>query len=202
MLNDYYIQSVLGRYEKPEKNCYHNRYHVINMLQAAALRGWDGPILKLAILYHDIVYVPGSQDNETLSAVEAAHDMMMQGWGDNDISAVKQLIWSTVPFCGLVVAGHEEETVALHDLDWMGFAYPFTAIRNGNLIFNEFVSHGKDPLEVRRGQLRFYRQLKERITKAPLFMHKEFRNLNSGVPLALDAVIEDTEEALSELASY
>lgn len=65
------LLDVFTVYNEPYRK-YHNLAHINHMLCKAQYHGVDlTPDQKLAVIYHDYVYVPGAKDNEELSAIKA-----------------------------------------------------------------------------------------------------------------------------------
>lgn len=52
-------------------------------------------VVAMSIFYHDVVYVPGSADNEERSAVIAETELKTLGWKERDIREVAAYIRST-----------------------------------------------------------------------------------------------------------
>ena len=65
------ILPLLSEYRDP-KRYYHNLQHIEEMLEwihmEPHLEPWALHCLELAVIFHDIVYVPGAKDNEEKSA--------------------------------------------------------------------------------------------------------------------------------------
>ncbi len=56
---------------------YHNFTHISHMLEGLRkyFPKYDGVLLRHAILYHDVIYIPGSPDNEKASAEVAISEL-------------------------------------------------------------------------------------------------------------------------------
>ena len=71
------------------------------------------PVAAMAIFYHDIVYQPGSQDNEERSAVIAVDALNQLSWKERDIREVAAYIRSTKT--------HQANTAVLNHDDLLMF---------------------------------------------------------------------------------
>lgn len=74
---DAWLQAALARYDEPHR-FYHTREHVLTLFEEAATRGLElSREQALAVLYHDVVYVPGAPEgaNEHLSALLLRADL-------------------------------------------------------------------------------------------------------------------------------
>ncbi|HEX2533477.1 MAG TPA: hypothetical protein VHK69_07065 [Chitinophagaceae bacterium] len=76
-------KEILSTYRQPERH-YHNTDHLIRMLEDLEQYGTEGDdyrSIRLSIFFHDLVYVPGRTDNETLSAEAAYSFLQVAGAG-------------------------------------------------------------------------------------------------------------------------
>lgn len=163
---------------------YHTIHHV-NYMLALASRHWEEfhkihgfptdeekNALIMSIIFHDCVYVPGSNTNEEDSADEADSFLRMCGYGKPFISSVTNLILSTKQGAKL----DNDLKKFLHDLDWSGFVTYEEMLDNEKKIFKECRDAGFLLLDVFRGRLQFYVDLDN--AKADIF-HSVFRKYNS-----------------------
>lgn len=147
---------VLARDTYP-KLPYHNFGHAMDVLaEIRRLRGLlrthfpdvdamlDGSALDAAALFHDVIYVPGRPDNESLSADLAAGALGTVGVAQADIERVVGLIEMT--------EAHQPdpsdwEACLLSDADMAGFAAPLEQFVANNVnVDAEFLEvAGVDP---------------------------------------------------------
>lgn len=133
-----------------DENFYHTIHHVDNMLKMYEERQKefnleDDTNLKLAIYYHDIVYVPGALNNEEESAKYTSNE------------DVKRLILSTKVDFNYKFAKKDEQV--LHTLDWVGFADFNMMYSNHQKIFMEALHQRFIPLTIHENQIKFYKRL-------------------------------------------
>lgn len=74
----------------------------------------DSKLVELAWWYHDVVYIPGSQNNEAVSADKARFDCIQLGYGQKIASTVYNLVMATQHF---VVEPSTQDEKVLHDID-------------------------------------------------------------------------------------
>lgn len=99
---------------------YHNHIHVLSMFQFAEKYNIDlTDNDKIAILYHDSVYYPGSKSNEEYSALYMQANLRHYISAD-DIDTIENIILDTKKFMGEDC--HPESQTVL-DLDLSGFIY-------------------------------------------------------------------------------
>ena len=129
------IDHLLARYREPLRH-YHNATHVMMVLrhidhiaQAGLDPSVDLDAVRLAALYHDIVYDPTRSDNEAASADLAEHAAIELGWPAERCAAVHRLVMATV---GHAPRGADEAVLLDADLAILG-AEPkdYTAYVNG-----------------------------------------------------------------------
>jgi predicted metal-dependent HD superfamily phosphohydrolase len=94
-----YCQAVLQMYEHLFRT-YHNLDHIERMLEVILkyshfLSKGDYIAVKIAIFYHDCVYVPGFDKNEELSANIAVDHLTHMGAGGKLLTMVPSLIMAT-----------------------------------------------------------------------------------------------------------
>lgn len=98
------FENVINRYSEPHR-FFHNIEHidfVLHNLKAAQ------PETILAVIYHDIIYVPGSVQNEYCSAQLAANHLTMLGVKKPLIMKVSRHILSTEQHVPIDLLGSEE----------------------------------------------------------------------------------------------
>ncbi len=108
-------KEIVDHYEE-EHRSYHNMSHIWSMLQLADQleeQILEPTLLRLAIWYHDIIYVSTRKDNELKSA-EFAEKRLKTAIGPAMTTALKQLINSTAKHIPLL---DFEDNKLLLDLD-------------------------------------------------------------------------------------
>lgn len=100
---------------------YHNLTHISHMLEGLRKHfpGYDGTLLRSAILYHDVIYVPGSPDNERASA-EVAISELRDKFTDFGLNEIYRLIMLTKDHTTYKVADGPGHVII--DLDLAGLA--------------------------------------------------------------------------------
>jgi predicted metal-dependent HD superfamily phosphohydrolase len=95
------LEHLLARLREPHRS-YHTATHVawvlrhIDHIAAAGLpASVDLPVVRLAALYHDAVYLPTRSDNEAVSAKLASAAATALGWSSNRVSGVERLVLAT-----------------------------------------------------------------------------------------------------------
>lgn len=192
LLNPNYVERVLDTYlnvipgvSDIDQRCmtnlfYHTRRHVENMLTGFEFhvlnRTWNplpGPVViigEAAILFHDIVYIPGSYDNEERSASFARKSLCEARLPEQAIKLVEELILSTIPFTRSHpgVADKDIRWIAdlIHDLDWIMFSnYDVMKSNEVKLLREAIQKAGSffngDKSDFQKNQLRFYEKLLE-----------------------------------------
>jgi predicted metal-dependent HD superfamily phosphohydrolase len=94
---DAVIEEIMCAYREPHRH-YHTLDHIAALLALLARFGGgavDRDALALAILFHDIVYDPGRQDNEEASAVLAAERLARLGFPDALVAKVARYVRAT-----------------------------------------------------------------------------------------------------------
>lgn len=117
---------------------YHNICHVMIMIELLEYlispgNPWNNyctkkelKLLKIAILFHDVIYIPGASHNEEMSAETARVFLEKLEYSSDDINVVLDLIYQTKVFLHHQVNIVEGDLSNLiHDLDFMGFAYDY-----------------------------------------------------------------------------
>ena len=121
-------------------------------------------ILEIAGLFHDCVYVPGSESNEIDSADQADAFLKNENFDSKTRKEISDLILSTKIGSKL----DTPEKRFLHDLDWSGFATYEQLIEDEQKIFNEFRDGGYLLREVYSGRFDFYRSIEIRTLEREL----------------------------------
>ena len=91
------LDRLLAAYREPHR-AYHTVEHIAALLALFARHGGsahDPDAVRLAILYHDVVYDPRRADNEAVSAELAQRDLTALGIGPTLIQRVAQLVLAT-----------------------------------------------------------------------------------------------------------
>lgn len=98
VLNDSALQSILSRYDEPWR-FFHARRHILDMFEKAQELGMElSAEQSLAILFHDIVYVPGAPEGQN----ERQSILLMQAFkgqvqrADTDWALVARIIEDTI----------------------------------------------------------------------------------------------------------
>jgi predicted metal-dependent HD superfamily phosphohydrolase len=81
-----------------EHRCYHNWSHISNCLdefQSAHFLARHPTAVELALWYHDMIYTPGAQDNEELSARAARDAAVRLGFPYETAQEVEALVLAT-----------------------------------------------------------------------------------------------------------
>lgn len=122
-------RTLITHYSETER-AYHTLEHIAEMLghyrEVAGGIGWSAPREALAaLLYHDIIYVPGAGDNEAQSAALARVEIPKQ-WPDLaiDIAAVERLILLTAAHGKSAGAGLSADEALFLDCDMAILAAP------------------------------------------------------------------------------
>jgi len=129
---------------------YHTIHHVEGMLQEYESRKAEFGLqedknLRLAIYYHDMIYVPGADDNEERSAALAPN------------AEVKRLVLSTKVDFGYKFTELDEQI--LHTLDWSRFTDFDVMLATHKQIFYEALAREFIPSTIQKNMVEFYRTL-------------------------------------------
>ena len=97
--HDRYVDALLIRYAEPHRY-YHTATHIMMVVRhvhdvAAMSAIQPSAELVAAVLYHDAIYDPRSDDNELRSAALATSDLVEVGWSAQRCASVKALIIAT-----------------------------------------------------------------------------------------------------------
>lgn len=126
---------------------YHNLNHIKNMIDTLndLTKDNNSPwfkycsvkefkLLKIAILFHDIIYIPGGDYNEEMSACYAKNVMSYLKYDKDDINMVIDLIYHTKVYLHKPSNIIEHDVMNLiHDLDFHNFSLPYDEFLNNNL---------------------------------------------------------------------
>jgi predicted metal-dependent HD superfamily phosphohydrolase len=165
------IECLARSYYNEPHRVYHTWDHVINMLNrwhsyAAVRNRLRSPtsVERLAVIWHDAVYIPGRQDNEERSIelmcmVLKRYPNVADYFSGDDIQMACELILSTkYPFQPRI-----KQAAYISDLDLIGFSYSkVDFIKNNTLIDDEF-SHVE---KYAKGRLNF---LMEMLNRRPFY---------------------------------
>lgn len=133
--------------------------------------------LLIAICWHDVVYVPGSQHNEQKSASTWEQYATIVGGIPSDIVCdVSDMINSTKIGYDLNQIKEHSSWALLHDLDYISFASYAVMVMNRELLRNEydFISTAL----YTEGRLKFLKMLMNITTSSGLFLTPVFSKYN------------------------
>ncbi len=160
------IEDAAANYQ--ENNlAYHNIQHIqgmLTLLQEWSVQDLDlirRAVLELAIVYHDIVYVPGRKDNESASAKLAREALSKLDGACDLIPLVESTIMSTANH---INSDGSIQTSLIIDLDLHGLGTD-SYWENGARIRSEFIQFSDE--EYAEGRKRF---LALYGTRDPLFL--------------------------------
>jgi predicted metal-dependent HD superfamily phosphohydrolase len=126
------LETSLRLYQYPTRT-YHNLTHVLDCLRHVTPNvspsGEKHANMRWAILFHDVVYVPGSGDNEAQSADFAAEAMESVHLSLERIEQVRKLIMATTHR----TRGETEEERTIQDIDLAGLSYPLWHFNENSL---------------------------------------------------------------------
>ncbi|MFZ2205115.1 MAG: hypothetical protein WAV23_00795 [Minisyncoccia bacterium] len=166
---------IKGEYCKSGRH-YHNFEHIgdclinLSMFRDSVDHGIYGnsQAIFTAIYFHDIVYFPGRNNNEELSATVAESALISLGCKKDFIELVKKLIMATKH--NQVLETDEEKLIA--DIDLLGFALPWEKyLEMTTKIYEEFgaLYTKSEFINRRKGFLRKNFFSKDRIYYTPYF---------------------------------
>ena len=163
------IKIMLDAYDYATKHMsdnkmfYHTIFHIDKMLEdldelVKNVKVSEDEYFQLyvAICFHDIVYVPGSLDNEKKSAEvfeERNYDLDKE-----TVKKIKDLILSTQVIFGIDRNTKTEDTLEkiIHTLDWNGFTDYKMMSDNREKIFYEACAVKFEPITILETQINFY----------------------------------------------
>jgi predicted metal-dependent HD superfamily phosphohydrolase len=88
------LSVIVGRYNERKRH-YHNLEHVTRLLALCDELEISDPDIILAVIYHDIIYRPGSLKNEGKSAAYAQESLGRLGVNSDRMSQVCEMILAT-----------------------------------------------------------------------------------------------------------
>jgi predicted metal-dependent HD superfamily phosphohydrolase len=88
------LSTIAGRYNERKRH-YHNLVHVTRLLALCDELGICDPDIMLAVIYHDIIYRPGSLKNEEKSAAYALESLGRLGVNPDRMGQVCEMILAT-----------------------------------------------------------------------------------------------------------
>lgn len=90
------FEDIYSRYAESHR-AYHSHQHIVELLQLIDdhTDREHRNVHVMAAFFHDIVYVPGNNDNEWQSSVLAGEMMTRLGVSEAEIDAVSQIIMAT-----------------------------------------------------------------------------------------------------------
>lgn len=120
-----YVFELINLYVSENRN-YHNEIHIDYMLSKLeafknTVSEKEYNLLELAILFHDVVYIPGSAYNEKASAAYAAVIMKRCLFSEEDIDSVVELIHATI-YTNNPYVGDNVNIQIMRDLDMLAMA--------------------------------------------------------------------------------
>ena len=131
----------------------------------------------VAICWHDVVYVPGSQDNERKSADKWKQYAMAVGTIPPDfVRDVADMIISTEIGYDINRIKENPCWAILHDLDYISFASYATMVMNRDLLRNESSFLGD--AEYTNSRLKFLKLLMDTTASSGLFLTPVFSKYN------------------------
>jgi len=151
---------------------YHTIFHVDKMIKdldefCKTTELTDDEYFKLyvAICFHDIVYEPGSYDNEKRSAEE--FENRHYDLDKKTLEKIKNLILSTqvVFFMDKNIKTDDTLEKIMHTLDWNGFVDYKTMTKNREKIFFEACAKNFEPITILETQINFYYSIMRAMNK-------------------------------------
>ncbi len=88
------LSAIVGRYNERKRH-YHNLEHVTRLLALCDELEISHPDIMLAVIYHDIIYRPGSLKNEEKSAAYARESLGRLGVNPDRVGQVCEMILAT-----------------------------------------------------------------------------------------------------------
>lgn len=167
---------VEKQYQGDDRN-YHDLRHIHRMLDE--LDRWRPELdistqhliaLELAVIYHDVVFVPKAKDNEILSAAWAVRDLSKLGVGARIVRTTERAILATINH---VSSRRDRVSCLLIDLDLCSMAFAAEYLENGERIRQEFSMFDEE--EFRTGQASFLRAFlsRRRVFRSPFALRYE-----------------------------
>lgn len=174
-------KSVVRAYGAPYRK-YHNWAHIEQVLRWVEMRERTYPdarvnyaALKLAVFYHDVVYVIGAKDNEERSAEYAARHLRAMGVPEKHIAQVVMDIMDTRHMDS--PATHEGKLIV--DADLCSLAGSIDGVRHNTLSLVEESGLPKD--QFAKGNIAFLNALmgRESIFRSPHTEREELAARNN-----------------------
>lgn len=145
---------VLQAYTEKERE-YHNLKHIYDLLTKlhdyqndytyshTSLSTPDANLVRLAIIFHDFVYVVGSTTNEEDSVVKCSELLKKCKISDRNLEEINKLIMSTKLFTNKKIEDLSESEKLISDIDLSGFSLPWLKfLAQNKLIASEFMPDG------------------------------------------------------------
>ena len=107
------FSTIVGRYSERKRH-YHNLEHVTRLLALCDELKIIAPDIMLAVIYHDIIYRPGSLNNEEKSAAYARESLGRLGVDPDRVGQVCEMILATANH---LIPQDDPLTQTLLDLD-------------------------------------------------------------------------------------
>lgn len=172
-----------------EDTIFHNQKHIEDMLHQlgmykALMSSNDYKNLFAAICYHDIVHIPGDQENEIKSFNKMSFDLK-RVLGEDEMSYFHDLIMCTKTNCDYDEIKKVKYGDLIHDLDMISFIDYETMKNNGVKIKSEYADFST--LDFYENKLKYFRKL----IKTGVFISKQYVKFN---PIAIDNIKKYMEE--------
>lgn len=164
-------KSIYTLYSTPSRK-YHCAYHPVFMLEYAKKNNIElNNAQKLAIVFHDAVYVPGNKDNEELSADYMMCMMSPYVSNRRTLNKAYKIILDTKQHFQLKPRLKTKQSALVLDLDIINMSLDESSFRRWNKAVEEEFAHISTP-EERNEFLEFFLS-KENILLSDELKHKE-----------------------------
>ena len=172
---------------------YHSAYHPLWMLKKADELGLDLSLSqKIAIVFHDVIYIRGSDKNEEASAtwVQAVFSPFIENKSDFKIIAeVTDIILDTKQHFNKITSLRNDISKIVLDLDISNMAAPYAEfVKWNDAVEEEFAD---TPAQARIDFLQSF------LKKKKIFLSDEFSDKEEKLRENLSRIIAEKEEALS-----
>lgn len=175
--------TVMSRYTEPHRR-FHTLEHLENLFaymnwykktQGSKLGGWlNEDLLALSILFHDIVYVPGSKENEIKSAKIAVDFLRRNDFRQASIDTVERIILATQTHQMEDNYAMDPMVALFLDMDLAGLGSdPVEYRRTSSLVADEFTS-GKNAFSVKAFWEGRQAWLEGMLNRPQIYNHPEF----------------------------
>ena len=117
LLLDFIEDDIIRHYFQYFRHYHTYEEHIIPGLELfETVRGLceEPNLVELAWWYHDVIYIPGSSDSESISADKAHFDCVQLGYGEKTASIVYDLVMATQHF---KTEPQTPDEKLIHDLD-------------------------------------------------------------------------------------